>query len=294
MVYKYICFISLYNKKNMILPKYYQINNKFFASITESKHEFRVKFGGIKQCINISVYKDDVDPNINGISFDKKCSKDADMISGEGTASRAQRAVEMTKIAIKFVKAIFPDVRNFMLKDHSKITCEYNNTVPLYYFYLIKHGKTWYQSKFNAKPFNKDDIQLIKEAVDYMKNEPMLQLEEFNKKYIVGSKCRLKNFVNFIKEIYNKSKSYHEFINTLISENDCASRAQCAGILQYWFSYFFSKHCTFNFGESLWVISSKTIEKWPEITYKETNEPIKFLSIHEGGYAGGDPADFKL
>ena len=260
--------------------KYYQINNKFSASITESKNEFRVKFGGIKQCINISVYKDDVDPNINGISFDKKCSKDADMISGEGT-------VEMTKIAIKFVKSIFPDVRNFMLKDHSKITCEYNNTVPLYYFYLIKHDKTWYQSKFNAKPYNKDDIKLIKEAIDYMKNEPMLPLEEFNKKYIIGSKCRLKKFVDFIKETYNKSKSYHEFINKLISENDC-------GILQYWFSYFFSKHCTFNFGESLWVISKKTIEKWPEITYKESNDPIKFLSIHEGGYAGGNPADFKL
>jgi hypothetical protein len=139
------------------MEKYYHIKSKnytFYAIISELPHEYRVKFGGLRQCINISVYKDDPDPNINGISFDKKCSKDVDIISGAGT-------VEMTKAAIKFVKNIFPKTRNFMLKDHSKISCQHNSTVPLYYFYLIKHGKTWYQNKFNAKPLNKNHISLI-------------------------------------------------------------------------------------------------------------------------------------
>jgi hypothetical protein len=249
------------------MQKFYIIEDRFKAVVIDYEYEYRIKFGGLKHCIDISVYKDDPDPNINGLSFNKKCSMDVDLVSGEGT-------IEMAKTAIKFVKTMFSETRNFMFKDHSKITCHKNIIIPLYYYYLIKHGQTWYQSKFDAKQVIKEEQKFIDQLIFFMKNEPMLPFDEFYKEYI--HKSRIANFKEFISPTYNNSNSYYEFMKKLIDENDC-------GILQSWFSYFCSKHCQFNFGESNWYINSRTIDTWNSIKYSETPNSFKFLKVQNAG-----------
>ena len=64
-------------------------NYEFYATITEiENHKYRIKFGGARQCINVSVYKDSIESslaNLNGVSYDLECSIDKNLLAGDGT-----------------------------------------------------------------------------------------------------------------------------------------------------------------------------------------------------------------
>ena len=153
---------------------YYKIKSKnyeFYASILDTEFEYRIKFGGTRECINISVYKDDAEANLNGISFDNRCSVDEQMVP----------TIEMLKTALKFTRLKYKEhSKSIMFKDHSRITCNKNIQIPLYYFYLTKYGKTWYEYKFNAKLYNKNDIEKIENALKFIKNPGnKIEFDEF-------------------------------------------------------------------------------------------------------------------
>lgn len=241
---------------------------RFYATIEDMPYEKRIKFGGARQCINISVYNDDNRPNINGISYDSECSIDRDLVPGDGT-------VDMVRCALKFVVTLFPDTKMFMFKDHSKITCKNKMEIPLYYYYIAKHGRTWYSLKFGAKPKIKEDS--IKGLLTYLKDSPMLSIEEFDKMYVKESGCQLRNFSNYFRNDYNSSKNYLEFLQKVISSHDC-------GILMSWFQYFMYNNCAFNFGEAFWVIKRKDIDTWEDIKYSEIESKPRFKSMHSGGF----------
>jgi hypothetical protein len=257
-------------------------NYEFYATITEiENHEYRIKFGGARQCINVSVYKDSNESslaNLNGVSYDLECSIDKNLLAGDGTASRAHSAAEMLKCCLKFLLYIYPNIKGYTFKDHSKVTCTRNVVIPLYYFYMIKHNKTWYQHKFNAKPKDKDEIIHINELFEFLKNESTkISLDNFYKTYVVASGCQLKNFKEFFGDIYNKSNCYYDFLKEIIDNYDC-------GILQIWFQYFMYKHCKFNFGEAFWLIRKSEINKWNNVTYEKIDTKPRFKKNYEGGF----------
>ena len=250
-------------------------NYEFYATITEiENHEYWIKFGGARQCINVSVYKDSSESslaNLNGVSYDLECSIDKNLLAGDGTA-------EMLKCCLKFLLYIFPNIKGYTFKDHSKVTCSRNVVIPLYYFYMIKHNKTWYQYKFNAKPKDKDEIIHINELFEFLSNESTkVLLDNFYKTYVVASGCKLKNFKEFFGEIYNKNKCYYDFLKEVIDSYDC-------GILQIWFQYFMYKHCKFNFGEAFWLIRKSEINKWDDVTYEKIDTKPRFKKNYEGGF----------
>jgi hypothetical protein len=147
---------------------------------------------------------------------------------------------------------------------------------------MVKYGKTWYETKFGAKPEIKSERKQIDDTLRFLREAPKLPLDEFYNTYI-DSRCRMKNFKKFIEADYNASKSYYEFLYNMIQNNDCA-------VLQEWFQYFMSKHCNFIFEEALWIIKPSD---WFDVLVEETQEKHKFKSIHQGGYSGGNPSDFK-
>lgn len=253
------------------MKRFYKIRSasyEFYATIEELPQEHRVKFGGERQCINISVYLDDNVPNINGISYDSGCSIGNDLHPGVGT-------VEMVKSALLFVKELYPEKKAFMFKDHSKIKCKNRVEVPLYFFYIAKHGKTWYEDKFGARPYTKEERGAIKELVDFLKESPMISIEEFDNTYVKKSGCQLRNFSDHFREVYDTSSSYIEFLKHVIETNDC-------GVLMNWFQYFMYKHCAFNFGEAFWIVKTKS--SWGPITYEAIDKKPRFKTIHEGGF----------
>jgi hypothetical protein len=260
-----------YNFEAENMKRFYKIRSKkyeFYATIQEYEHEHRIKFGGARQCINISIYPDNNIPNINGISYDSECSIGKDLHPGDGT-------IEMVKSALRFVKDLYPNTKEFMLKDHSKIKCKNKIEIPLYYYYITKYGKTWYQDKFGAKPYVKEERKHIKELVRFLKESPMLGIEEFDKVYVKASGCQLRNFADHFREEYESSRSYMEFLKNVISNNDC-------GILMNWFQYFMYKHSDFNFGEAFWVV--KVGNDWDDVTYETIDSKPRFKSVHEGGF----------
>lgn len=253
---------------------YYKIKTKnyeFFAIILDTEFEYRIQFGGTRECINISVYKDDAEANLNGISFDNRCSVDEQMIPGEGT-------IQMLKTALKFTRLKYKEhCKSMMFKDHSRITCDKHIKIPLYYFYLTKYGKTWYQDKFNAKLYNKNDVEKIENALKFIKDPAnKIEFDEFNKKYIRFQK-RFKDLDKTFKPIYDRSKNYYEFLNEIVVEFDC-------GIFDRWFSIFWNDICTLNFGEVYWKIKGTTIDSWDNIEIESTLTKPKFKRVQDGGF----------
>jgi hypothetical protein len=193
------------SKLYVMLEKYYKINNTFYSIVIETEYEYRIKFGGKHECINISVYKDDTNANLNGLSYDERCNKTSNLIPGDGT-------INMLKCALKFAHTLYPQhMHGILLNDHSSITCAENIKIPLFYYYMTKHGKTWYQSKFNAQSYVKEYKKYIKDALEYMKKDDnKLPWNKFYDKYFIG--CRVKYLKSEFEEIYESSRSYHEFI----------------------------------------------------------------------------------
>lgn len=253
------------------MEKFYKIKSENYAYhciIKELVNEYRVQFGGQKQCINISIYKDDDCPNINGISYDEKCTLNKGLEPGKGT-------IEMIYAALKFIKYIKPEIKDLYFRDDSKITCENKVIIPLHYFYLSKHGKTWYQTHFNAKLVDKNDRKELKDALNTIRNVEMIKFEEFYNKYFI--RCRQNGIQHSLKPIYDESKSYHDFLRKLTIEFDCI-------VLDSWFGLFWNKICPL-VQLSFWKIESKTIETWPDITFKEINKRPVFLKLNqEGGF----------
>jgi hypothetical protein len=260
----------------MTKETYYEIkseNNKFNAIIIENKFEYIIRFGGTKECINISVYKDDDKPNINGLSFNSRCSNDENLIPGNGT-------IEMVKSALKFTKHKFPNLtRKFLFKDYSTIDCLKKIQVRLYYYYLTKYGKTWYQKYFNAKPIKGEFISKINDALNIL-NDPNKKIEykDFCKRYLLINN-RIRNLDEALKDLYKDSLNYKEFLMNVIKKYpDC-------GILDSWFGSFWSDICSFNFYEEFWMIKEKEIERWPEVSIiNKKDKPIFKRIKQDGGF----------
>jgi hypothetical protein len=256
------------------MDRYYEIKaeiNTFNAIVSEYEFEYRVKFGGTRECINISVYKDDDEANINGISYDQRCSKDESMIPGKET-------IEMVKCSLKFTRELFPQLtKNFLFKDHSKITCLKNIKISLYYYYLTKYGRTWYQKNFNAKPIRKESTKKINDALDVLKEQTKkIQFKDFSNKYFRG--CKINNLEAAFEEIYQNSLTYKDFLTNIIDNYDC-------GILDTWFALFWSEICLFNFNEEFWMINGKEVDKWSVVSISSKQEKPKFRRIpQEGGF----------
>jgi hypothetical protein len=246
--------------------KFYKINNTYYAIVLENEFEYRIRFGSSRECINMSVYKDDNIPHINGLSYDKRCNKSESMVPGLGT-------IDMIKSAIKFAKELYPDnCKDFMFKDMSSINCKKNIKVPLYYYYLTKYEKTWYQSKLNAKPEFKQHIKFIEDSLKKL-NDPKEKVNYKTFCILYLRDIQIKNLQEEFKDIYNDSNTYYEFLNKIIDNYDC-------GILNIWFNKLWSNLCQFQFHEYFWIIKEKTIISWSEdIEIKSKRDKPEFRMI---------------
>jgi hypothetical protein len=250
-----------------MIEHYYKVkskNNTFYAIVKDTTHEYRIKFGGSRDCVNISVYKDDTIPNINGISYDKRCNKDETLIPGEGT-------IDMVKTAVTFARTLFPEnSKDFMFKDTSAITCNKKIKIPLHYYYLTKHGKTWYQTKFHAVPEFISHLKDLENALIIL-NDPEVKaktdFKAFYKMYF--RECKIRDLEKEFTELYNNAKTYREFLMSIIENYDC-------GILNIWFKKFWVNTCNFQFNEYFWRIPEETIRTWQEVQITKKRKKPEF------------------
>lgn len=272
----------------MIQERYYKIHvgdETFFAIVTESDHDCRLQFGGTKECVNIRIYTYNQNANIEGISYDVRCNANENLLPGDGTC-------RMAECAMVFARKMFPKFTvKFYFTDYSKIHCQEDIDIPLYWHYLIKHGKTWYQTKFKAIPVNKERQMYIEEALDYMKDpSTKIPFDKFSRKYLKLS--RIRNISALLKEDYECSNSYFDFMHRIIS----ISKYDC-GVLRVWFNLLWVENCRFNFAEELWQMRKSFLNsldmKYERIlTFEKVrNKPKCTRVIEQGG--GFFPLGFK-
>lgn len=143
--------------------------SKFIAIIHEDTYMYRVRYGGKKACVNFSVYKEEERqrrvrgmsiqeyPNLDGVGWSAECSIGSPLENGDGTQT-------MVKSALCFLVWRFPIIKHVQFIDASKKTCKFNISIDLATFHFSKHGKTWYEDKFDAKLINKNQQKYIDRA----------------------------------------------------------------------------------------------------------------------------------
>jgi hypothetical protein len=195
--------------------------------------KYYIEIGGKKKCINITITKNDPRAYLTGICYKPECAINRELPKGnDGT-------VVMLLGSLKYISEHYEYVKEFVFMDKSYIECINHKYISLAYFNLVKYGKTWYMSKFDAKPIDKDINSQIVNANNIftsqeVKNE--LSYDEFFEKYI-KLKYELKNkkyeaIYNSLKDIYETSNTYREFIININNKfGDCK-------IFTYWFDSF--------------------------------------------------------
>jgi hypothetical protein len=194
--------------------EYYLIKTTYATYYATIFHQYpdvdKVIIGGKKKCMHLSVYKnDDEHPQIDAIGYDENCNADGNHVKGLGS-------VHMCKIALQFVIYHYnfdKDVK-FQLKDTNTIEChKYKLALPIYY--MIYHGKTWYEDKFGAVPlFISEKVwKKQKKALrEFLKEKPDID-DLFSE-----NQHQLKNY---IKSVYNKEGSLSSLFQRF-KDDDCS------------------------------------------------------------------------
>lgn len=129
--------------------KVYADANKFMASVQEYNDLYKVRFGGSRACLHISVYKNDDKefPNLDSLTSKPDCNIQGNLPNKEGT-------VLLVKTCFKFLLWKFPFIKHIQFIDLSTKECFKQVSIDLSTFHFAKYGLTWYQHRFDAKPLD--------------------------------------------------------------------------------------------------------------------------------------------
>lgn len=81
------------------------------------------------------------------IQYSKKCNRAANLQPGVGTMKLMHALFSVTR-------TFFPWVESYVFEDMSRVRCSKGNYMNLAVYSLAFHGKTWYDSKFQARKRN--------------------------------------------------------------------------------------------------------------------------------------------
>ena len=219
----------------------------------------RISFGGKKICVQIYVYWDDNEhmyPQLDGVSYNDNCTLTEDF-----KLERKHGTVRMLKTALKFLAMLYPKINGVLFRDTSFMKCVNDIKLNLSEFYIAKHGKTWYQEKFGAEPYdNEFYFQNLKTLNNKLDAPKSLTFEDFYNQYILINKIRMRQKFKAIKEVYDESTTYREFVKHLHNKSsDCI-------VFNKWLSYFISKQggAELNLQNAFFIIKAEIINGWSE------------------------------
>jgi hypothetical protein len=265
--------------------RYYKIkceNHTFLASVEETNDMYRLKFGGIKACVYLSVYKDEKEyPNLDALGYGKECDRDSSLPKKEGT-------IILLQASLKFLVWLFPFIRHVQFSDASNITCAKGVTIPLATFHFAKYGKTWYQDKFSAKPLDKTVPAMFKKVNNVLEKQYNQTFEKFFKqhvrKHLVNMKgIKTDHLYEMLETCWNEADNYKAFFRN-IGARDCI-------LLQLWLD----EYIKFLLGLSsnallYWKIKRNTIDLYScDVVIRETRTAPKFIA--KGGSISEDLYD---
>lgn len=245
--------------------EYYQIKTSYSSYYAEIWQQYpgvnKVSFGNKKKCVQFSVYKDDMSsepPNIDALGYDTSCNLDLNLVRGIETQ-------HMLKTAMEFIIQHYNlEHHAFLLKDTSKYPCSKLN-IDLWSLYLVFHGKTWYEAKFNAKPISVPNYDQMKATLkSALKAKP--PMDELTPLFTN------KSLLSLFSEQYENHNSIIATLETLNKDYSC-------DVLYRWLSNLVSKYVPI--GGVDWEIQHT--QRMHIETIKLTNKPSS-LFIMDGGF----------
>lgn len=259
---------------------YYKIETPqgtFRASIEETQDMYKIKYGGRKACVFFSVYKgyEEEYPNLDGLGTDKGCNVEESL----------DDTVLLFKSSLQFLIWRFPNIKYVQFLDTSKKECAGGIHIDLATFHFAKHGKTWYEDKFGAKPLDKSRSKYFRRASEYLDNEcPQHGFDTFYKENIMRfvesfKKVKKADVYAMLQICWDNAISYKDFFKQ-VGSKDCV-------LFQQWLKTYISslwKHIAID--TLYWKISKKVIDSYLiNIKIRSTSTRPHYMS--KGGDGSG-------
>jgi len=240
---KYYIIKSNLSFNNKSYDKYYYVN------ISSSKKEDNILVGGLNiKCVHIIINKKKNTALLELVQYHEKFSFFETLKDGIET-------VDLVKNSLSFVANLYQDISKYELVDNSFISCKNGKRISLADLQFVKYGKTWYENKFGAVPYevSKDFIDSNKNIIINRLNKKInLSYEEFIKEYHDEDFFDNQKNINIIKKIYNPDITLKEYLNYFFKNKyDCR-----------YYQYVFSKFIGHSLQGTDWIIQKNTIENY--------------------------------
>jgi hypothetical protein len=185
-------------------------NKKYYCKVTKypGSENKTFSFGGANYyCVIIAVKEQTSQMGyLDRMEYNRACVKDGKLEHKEGTA-------QLGIAALWTFHTLFPEVKTLTLTDDSHIHCEEDSKqyrMNLSYDYIVKHNKTWYEDKFNAKlpeplfTSYKESCKILDLPLDpfEFQSERMSELKKYETAYRSASTPR--EFINSLRKDYGK------------------------------------------------------------------------------------------
>lgn len=163
-----------------------------------------IKVGSSKRsqhCVVLVFYKDNEYSSVlQDFVFDKACTEEKNLRRG------AQGSVIMLQAAFFVLYRLYPKVRETELSDKSTIPDPSGFDAKLSNYYLLKHGVTWYQKFFDARPIDANDMNTLRNAQSRLSQIITLPYKEFLKM------TRFKDSIP-LKSVYDRHYGKRDWIS---------------------------------------------------------------------------------
>lgn len=250
--------------------------------------QYHIQFGGKEKCIDITVYKNEPKAWLTGLRHDKLCVMNETLPEGNSGT------VLMVCAAILFTIHNYPYVSSLEFLDKSQLKCKLKTKIPLDSYYFAKHGKTWYESKFGARPAYEPYIrsmEMLNVFLDSSAEKAKYAFESFYKERVfVHVKKHYEDmkhisydakdkYIGQLKQImcplFNETSTFREFIKKIDE-----SHPQNCIIYFGWLNTFLTQAGNIPFQGMNWIIDKSCVPKNSVIKVKPYEKTL-FVQKHD-------------
>lgn len=239
---------------------------------------YRIRVGGKKQCIYISLASYDEYAGLLTVKHDEDCVLSC---LEDGTSSadvclpRSSGTVKLVCVALSFVLSKYPFIKGFVFEDHSQLDCLQDVKLSLTDYYIAKHGKTWYHDKFGALPLLETHKQQYLRALDRYTSMPIgtTTPQAFYDTYVrpfesvirirgMHGKSARRSYLQFLLEYFEKHMPQHDTYSSLMRKMTGNKESNDCAMFQKWLPEFIRSLFPIALMEIDWVIDSKNVKEW--------------------------------
>lgn len=193
-----------------------------------------------------------------------------DGVLAENGAEPDMDTVSFVRAGFSIIFRLFPKLESISFKDDSKIASRVRKgiEVPLYTYYIAKHGTTWYSAQFGARPHSDAYASELRRNIDEMLTETIDErdYDSFAERHIRPTVGR--QTVAICKHLrpHYKRGTMGNFMRKITREYDCV-------VCKSWLASYVSSRTRWE-PEADWKVDREEMLKWPEKNALLIGQPL--------------------